>query len=145
MKFRLACFAALSLALSSCSTTTETRPDPAIVTTPVPPRAPAKCPDCGRIERIEVVQGVRATTRGGVVLGGVVGGVVSAPDKPAAPKPAAPKVAAPKPGGAGTTTYRLTVRMDDGRRVKIHQNVISPKLRVGSVVRVANGRVMLLR
>ncbi|MFA6984766.1 MAG: hypothetical protein WC213_00985 [Arenimonas sp.] len=135
MKFRLACIAALSLALSSCSTTTETRPSPSIVTTPVPPRAMAKCPDCGRIEKIEVVQGVRATTRGGVVLGGVVGGVVSAPDKAAAPKPA----------GVSVTTYRLTVRMDDGRRVKIHQNVISANLRVGSVVRVANGRVMLLR
>lgn len=135
MKFRLACFAVLSIVLSACSTTTDTRPSPAIAPAPTPPRAVAKCPDCGRIEKIEIVQGVRATARGGVVLGGVVGGVVSAPDKAAPPKPA----------GVTVTTYRLTVRMDDGRRLKIHQNVISPNLRVGSVVRVENGRVMLLR
>lgn len=139
MKFRLAGLALLLMLLTACATTTDTRPSTPVTATPspaaAPPRAKAKCPDCGRIERIDTVQGVRATARGGVVLGGVVGGVVSA-EKKKTPSPA-PAVA--------TKTYRLVVRMDDGRRLVMHQNVISPNLRIGSIVRVSNGRVMLLR
>lgn len=81
------------------------------------------------------MHGVRATARGGVVLGGVVGGVLSDPGKKT---PAATVRAAPD-------TYRLTLRMDDGRRLTIHQNLVSAKLRIGSIVRVENGRVMLIR
>jgi outer membrane lipoprotein SlyB len=81
------------------------------------------------------VQGVRATAQGGAVLSGIVGGVVSSPEKTATPG----AVAQPKPA------YRLTVHMDDGRRQVFTQNVISPNLRIGSPVRINDGRVVLLR
>lgn len=130
MKFGFAFIALLSLALSSCMSLPE--PGPAVT---VAPRAAASCLNCGRVEKIEAVQGVRATARGGAVLGGVVGGVLTDPGK----------AASPSAGNATQKTYRLTVRMDDGRRMVINQNVISANLRVGSVVRVSNGRVVLLR
>jgi hypothetical protein len=133
MKLRFACLAVLSLALSSCSTVAPSRPAPVVVT-PAPRVAP-RCPDCGRVERIEIIHGVRATAKGGAVLGGIVGGVLSEPAKNAEPA---------KTTGA-QTSYRITLRMDDGRRLVVHQNLIAPKLRVGSFIRFTNGRVMLLR
>lgn len=133
MKFRFACLALASLALSSCTTTPKPSPAPPAVT--ITPRVVPSCRDCGRIEKIETVQVPRAPVRTGAVLGGVVGGVLSDPGKAAAPS------AAP----ATQKTYRLTVRMDDGRRLVLNQNVISPNLRLGSVVRVNKGRVVLMR
>ena len=126
------------LALAACTNVPETKPAPAAVVkaAPAAPRPPARCADCGRIQKIEVVHGVRATAQGGAVLGGVVGGVVSNPNKTA--KPA---------NGGGTTqiSYRLTLRMDDGRRLLVHQNLISPNMRVGSIIRYVKGRVYLWR
>ena len=40
---------------------------------------------------------------------------------------------------------KLTLRMDDGRRLVVNQNLISSQLRVGSVVRYTGGRVVFLR
>jgi hypothetical protein len=35
--------------------------------------------------------------------------------------------------------------MDDGRHLVITQNTVSANLRIGSLVRIADGRVVLLR
>lgn len=131
MKFRFASLALLTLALSSCASAPMRTP---VVVTPEPRPAPS-CLDCGRIERIEVKQVARPSAKRGAVLSGVVGDVLTKPASAAA----APAVAATQP------TYRLSVRMDDGRHLVLIQNVISPNLRVGSVVRVNNGRVVLMR
>jgi outer membrane lipoprotein SlyB len=99
------------------------------------PRA-AACQSCGRIEKIEIVQSVRPATRtGGAVLGGVVGGVLTDTHK------------GTSTSTAGTTqkSFRLFVRMDDGRHLILSQAVISPNLKVGSPVRLDRGRVMLMR
>jgi len=135
MEFRFV-VVALALALSSCASAPESRPAPApaVVVKPAP-RALARCPDCGRVEKIEVVHGVRATAKGGAVLGGVVGGVVSQQ----------PKTATPSKTTTTQTSYRLKLRMDDGRRIVVHQNLISPNLRIGSLIRYVGGRVFLVR
>lgn len=83
-----------------------------------------------------MVSNVRATPSGGAVLGGVVGGVVSG-------KPATPASAGKH--GVQVLTFRLAVRMDDGRRLVLHQPDLASSLHVGSRVRVAGGRVSALR
>jgi hypothetical protein len=85
------------------------------------------CGDCGRIEHVEMVSNVRATSSGHAVLGGVVGGVVAG-------KPATPSEAS-KPG-VQVLTFRIGVRMDDGRRFTLHQPDLAAGLRAGSRIRV---------
>ena len=41
--------------------------------------------------------------------------------------------------------YRISVRMDDGRRLTITQGLISANLKEGSPVRIDHGRVVLMR
>ena len=67
--------------------------------------------------------------------GGVLGGVLSKPAAPASPQAAV----------APTRSFRISLKLDDGRRVAIYQANISPSLKVGSRVRVEKGRVILLR
>jgi outer membrane lipoprotein SlyB len=95
------------------------------------------CVDCGRVERIERVAAIRATASGGAVLGGVVGGVISAP-APGAPANASASGAPRPPQGA----WRIHLRMDDGRRLVVHQNLIAAGLAVGSRVRLVQGRLV---
>jgi hypothetical protein len=100
----------------------------------VPPARPVVvCRDCGRIEHVEMVSNVRATSNGHAVLGGVVGGVVAG-------KPATPSEAS-KPG-VQVLTFRIGVRMDDGRRLTLHQADLAAGLRAGSRIRVANNHVL---
>lgn len=80
-----------------------------------------------------MVSNVRATPGGGAVLGGVVGGVVSKPTAPAGKR------------GVQVLTFKLGVRMDDGRRLILHQSELASGLRTGSRVRVTGGRVLPLR
>ena len=80
-----------------------------------------------------MVSNVRATSSGRPVLGGVVGGVVSG-------QPASPATAS-KPG-VQVLTFRVGVRMDDGRRLVLHQADLAPGLRSGSRVRVQGNRVL---
>ena len=101
-----------------------------------PPRPVVVCHDCGRIERVDMVSNVRATSSGHAVLGGVVGGVASG--QAAQPAPAA------RPG-VQVLTFRIGVRMDDGRRLVLHQADLSPGLRAGSRIRVQNSRVLPAR
>ena len=81
-----------------------------------------------------MVSNVRATPSGGAVLGGVVGGVVS---KPASAAPAGKRVQ--------VLTFKLGVRMDDGRKLILHQSELASGLRSGSRVRVTGGKVLPLR
>ena len=125
-------FCALAL-LSACATPRQPPPRSVVHPVPVRPAVPA-CRDCGRLERVEMVSNVRATPGGGAVLGGVVGGVVS--------KPAS---AAPAKRGVQVLTFKRGVRMDDGRRLILHQSELASGLRTGSRVRVSGGRVLPLR
>ena len=88
--------------------------------------------------RIEVIAGVRATPQGHAVLSGVVGGVLSAPAKPQAGK-------AVVASGAAHSAYRLTLRVADGRRLLVYRSAIPAGLRVGSLVRLSAGRLVLVR
>jgi outer membrane lipoprotein SlyB len=69
------------------------------------------------------------------VLGGVVGGVLSKP---------ATTAATAKPG-VQVLTFRIALRMDDGRRLNVHQAQLASGLRAGSRIRVVNGRVVASR
>lgn len=124
----------LILLLTACATTV--RHVPVLVDPPTQarPAAQAACRDCGRVHRIELIDADIPSIRRGAVLGGVVGSVVS--------KPAPATGAAP---ASRAKIYRIALQMDDGRKLVVKQNSISPRLRAGSVIRFTNGRVVLLR
>lgn len=135
---RLAIYAVLfaGVLLSACTSTTHVRPvapaEPVASPAPVP-SATKSCTICGRVEKIDLVTST-AAPKERAVLGGVVGGVLTRPAS-------TPGAAA----GAGTRSYRLTIRLDGGRQLLVTQRVISPNLKVGSRVRVEGSRVLLLR
>jgi len=122
----------LFLSLSACSMAPSREQPVAPVRAP-PARPVVVCRDCGRIEHVEMVSNVRATSSGHAVLGGVVGGV-------GAGKPATPSEASNP--GVQVLTFRIGVRMDDGRRLTLHQADLAAGLRTGSRIRVANNRVV---
>ncbi len=99
------------------------------------PTPQVRCPDCGRVERIEVSQVSGASNGKSAVLGGIVGGVASGSSA----------TGYGPVQRAVTPNYRISVRMDDGRRLVFIQGAISPNLHEGSTVRIENGRVVLLR
>ena len=80
-----------------------------------------------------MVSNVRATSSGHAVLGGVVGGV-------AAGQPAKPSTTS-KPG-VQVLTFRIALRMDDGRRLSVHQPDLAAGLRAGSRIRLQGSRVL---
>lgn len=137
MKGRVSLLVVCSVLLSACGgvrTQVMPAPEPTIPA-PSPARGlPAACPECGRIERIEVLQGLRATPRGGAVLGGVVGGVLANPQRQGAP-------AASR---ASQTMYRITLRMADGSRRVLNQDSLPFGLKAGSPVIVRDWRVIPL-
>ncbi len=142
-------FASLTLAclvLGGCAVAPHSRvvstPEPASRPTPRPQPAPGHvaCADCGRIERIERVSAIRATASGGAVLGGIVGGVVSAPQRSAAAT--APNAGSPSHAAQPQQAYRIALRMDDGRHMVVHQNLIADGVAVGSRVRLVQGRLV---
>ena len=128
--------ALLAALLPACSSTSGTRnsPEPPTPSVASKPAAPSACSTCGQVERIETLT-TPARKPVGPMQGGVLGGVLS--------KPAAPSTA--QAATAPTRTFRISLRLDDGRRVAIYQSSISPNLKVGSRVRVEKGRVILLR
>ena len=124
--------ALLSGLLGACASGPANRPvaEPAPVTKPA---APSVCSTCGKVERIETLS-TPARKPVGPMQGGVLGSVLSKP-------PASSATAGTTP----TRSFRISLRLDDGRRVAIYQSSISPNLKVGSRVRVEKGRVILLR
>ena len=151
-----------SLTLASCATTA-----PGYGTTNSGYYPPASsnttsCYDCGTVTRIEVTSA--GTTSGlpnatGAVLGGIVGAVAGREisDQTGGSKgnqnmaTAAGAVAGAVAGNAiqnraqannGTGGYNVYVRMNDGRTTVVTQNDLGG-IRVGSFVRVYNGRASL--
>lgn len=125
-------FALLAALVTACSTSPASRPMPP--PTPISkPAAPSACTTCGQVERIETLT-APARKPVGPMQGGVLGGVLSKPAPATAPAAAAP-----------ARSFRISLKLDDGRRVAIYQPSISPSLKVGSRVRVDRGRVILLR
>jgi outer membrane lipoprotein SlyB len=124
--------AALALALGACASSPPPRDQPPLgIGTPL---QQVRCPDCGRVERIEVLQVTSDSKPTGTVLSGIVGGVASG-----AATDYGPAKHAARPN------YRISVHMDDGRHLVFVQGAISPSLREGSTVRIDSGRVILLR
>ena len=70
---KLFTIAILAGAVTACATSA---PPARVYSGQAYPSAPARCYDCGVIERIEEAYGARQNSRNGAVLGGVVGAVV---------------------------------------------------------------------
>lgn len=119
--------------LAACNT----GPGPRTSVTTIPeaaaPPVVQACATCGQVERIETIT-TPARKAVGPMQGGVLGGVLSKP----ASTPATTSTPAKR-------SFRISLKLEDGRRVSIYQASISPNLKVGSRVRVDNGRVILLR
>lgn len=133
MGFRNFFIIAVGLTLAACASAPPPRNQQN--SSSVYPTPQVRCPDCGRVERIQVSQVSGGTDGKSAVLGGIVGGVASG-------------TASTGYGPvqrAVTPNYRISVRMDDGRHLVFIQGTISPNLREGSTVRIENGRAVLLR
>lgn len=134
--------------LAACAS----QPPPRYSNNPQPYYAPnpARCFDCGRVERIETVYGARQNTHTGAVLGGIVGGVLGNQVGKGDGKKAATVAGVVGGAVAGNAiekkineqTYDITVRMDNGHVVIINQNSLPSGLQIGSAVRVSNGRII---
>lgn len=113
------------LVLASCSSSpkrVETEP----ATTPAATGpAQVRCMDCGVVEDVRMVTSTEAVPAKKPALGGIVGGVVS---KPATSKPA--------------KRYEILIRMLGGKKVLVTQTILSAGLRIGSKVRVSQGRIL---
>ena len=120
-------FVLVLLLLNAC-TTAPKRDEPQPTPT-LPASAQVKCLDCGVVQDIRTVTGVSDTTAAKKpVLSGIVGGVAS---KPAASKP--------------TTRYEILIQMLSGKKVLVTQSILSSGLRIGSKVRVSQGRILAVR
>ena len=117
----------LLLLLSACASAPErVEPDATPVLEPAIPTQ-TKCIDCGVVQNIQKVtaNSSEATTAKRPVLSGIVGGVAS---KPSTTKPA--------------SRYEIWIQMLNGRKVLVTQTVLSAGLRIGSKVRVSQGRIL---
>lgn len=118
---------------------------------------PNNCYDCGTVIRIETLGGAKAAPNAtGAVLGGIIGAVAGheISDKTGGSKgnqnvaAAAGAVGGAIAGNAiqnnvqAKTTYRIYVRMNDGRTTTVEQSVLNG-VHEGSHVRVSNGRIYL--
>lgn len=120
-----------------------------------PAAAGANCYDCGTVTAIETGAGSRMPNATGAVVGGVVGGVAGrelAKDRTDSEGRVNTATAAGAVAGAvignaiqnrSGIGYNVHVRMNDGRQVVLMQDDVA-RLRVGSPVRVVNGRALAL-
>jgi outer membrane lipoprotein SlyB len=111
-----------------------------------------RCDRCGEVTRIERFEGERRSSGGGAVVGAVVGGVLGSNVGSGDGRRAATVAGAVVGGIAGNEiernrngrdVFELTVRMDDGRRVRIEQRDLSG-IREGDRVIVDGGRARLM-
>jgi hypothetical protein len=116
----------LLLLLSACvSEPKREQPEPLPAPTPATPSR-VKCIDCGVVRDIQTVTSTSQTmSPKKPVLSGIVGGVIS---KPSTAKP--------------TTHYEILIQMLNGKKVVVTQTLLSAGLRIGSKVRVSQGRIL---
>ena len=116
----------LLLMLSACvSAPKRVEPEPASTSTPIAP-GQVKCIDCGVVQDIRTVAGTtQSTAAKKPVLSGIVGTVVS---KPSATKP--------------TSRYEILIQMLNGKKIVVTQSLLSAGLKIGSKVRVSQGRIL---
>ena len=115
------------------------------------PSSSAACYDCGTVTRIETGVGSRAPNATGAVVGGLVGAVAAreiAKNRTDSEGRTNSATVAGAVGGAVVgnaiqnrvgTGYNIFVRMQDGRESVAMQDDLG-NIRVGSYVRVSNGR-----
>ena|GEM_PF-1412725 len=118
----------LLLLLSACiSTPKRNEHEPTVPPAPTPASpAQVKCIDCGIVQDIRTVTATTQNTAAKKpVLSGIVGGVVS---KPSATKPA--------------SRYEILIQLLNGKKVVVTQTVLAAGLRIGSKVRVSQGRIL---
>jgi outer membrane lipoprotein SlyB len=109
------------------------------------------CRSCGVVERVDVVHGAGHTTGAGAAVGGVVGGVLGSQVGSGSGRTAATIAGAGAGAAVGHNiergqvreSYELTVRMDDGRRLVVHQRDLRG-VRPGARVQVIDGQVRLI-
>jgi outer membrane lipoprotein SlyB len=125
--------AVLIILLSACKTTSTTKPEPPkndpppVATTPPPPTKP-RCLDCGTVKEIRKVKQTSAasdTAQKPGVLGGIVGGVVSKPTAQAVQE-----------------QYEVVVQLLSGKQVLVLQKILTTGMKIGSKVRVSQGRIL---
>lgn len=148
--------AAASLAMAGCTTTS---PGYGYGSGygPPPASSTANCYDCGTVTRIDMATGSGSSVPNatGAVLGGIVGAAAGrelADDESEGRRNTATVAGAVAGAVAGNAiqnrvqanndTYRVTVRMQDGRSVTVTQGELGG-IREGSYVRVYNGRAWL--
>lgn len=138
-----------ALAASGCASTT-----PSSSGYYGPPPAGSACYDCGTVTRIETGVGSRAPNATGAVVGGLVGAVAArevAKDRTDSEGRQNTATVAGAVAGAAIgnaiqnragTGYNIHVRLNDGRETVVMQDDLG-NIRVGSYVRLANGRAYL--
>lgn len=115
------------LLLSACVSAPKRveEPEPKPAPTPAAP-SQVKCIDCGVVQDIRAVTTTaQTTTAKKPVLSGIVGGVVS---KPSTTKP--------------TPHYEILIQLLNGKKVVVTQSLLSTGLKIGSKVRVSQGRIL---
>lgn len=140
----------LAIVLGAC-TTSGSRTDVRSYPAPEPSRPATACVDCGWIERIEIIERPRPSTGTGAVLGGIVGGIAGNQVGKGDGRRAATVAGAAAGAVAGNAIerrtasrlYRITVRMDDGRRWTVERDRLPAGMREGQPVRVEGDRLLL--
>ena len=116
-----------------------------------PSNYPARCANCGTVERIEHVYGNSHTSGAGAVIGGIVGGVLGSTVGKGDGRKAATVVGVVGGAVAGNAiekhenqegSFDVYVRMDNGQKLILNQRDIG-NIRAGSYVDVANGKAHL--
>jgi len=105
------------------------------------------CADCGVVEGVVKVIDDRPSNRSAAVLGGVIGSIAGQEStaKPQQNPNTQPKTDTPTKPLDVKESYRLSIRMGDGRQVLMNQARIDPRLREGSLVRIIDNRLIFIK
>lgn len=149
MHLRTLSAAALALSLAACASSPNHYDNgPAYGG---PSNYPARCANCGTVERIEQVYGNSHTSGGGAIIGGIVGGVLGSTVGKGDGRKAATVVGVVGGAVAGNAiekhenqegTFDVFVRMDNGQKLILNQRDLGG-IREGSYVEVYNNRARL--
>lgn len=148
MNLRVLSAVVLALALAACASTPRYDNGPAYGG---PSNYPARCANCGTVERIEQVYGDNHTSGAGAVIGGIVGGVLGNTVGKGDGRKAATVVGAVGGAVAGNAiekngneagSFDVYVRMDSGQKLILNQRDLGG-IREGAYVEVFNGKARL--